>query len=180
MHDDKPRIEPATTGHSERAINLFRTLGRNRGLYKPFLSLLTHLMNDGVLPARDREIIVLRVGYNCGSSYEFGQHIPIGLDAGLTEDEVAALATPAGLIGDRDSILVATADDLCRDDMVSDDSWSQLSTMGWSDEQLIEILMLAGFYRMVSGFLNTVRVEPDSDDITWPKSNVAAGERGRE
>ena len=43
------------------------------------------------LPAREREIVILRVGFLCKSGYEFTQHTRIGLNEGLSEDEIAAI-----------------------------------------------------------------------------------------
>ena len=46
---------------------------------------------DG-LQERERELVILRTGFNCGSGYEFTQHTRIGLDAGLTEAEIESLS----------------------------------------------------------------------------------------
>ena len=40
------------------------------------------------LPERERELVILRMGWNCRSGYEFGQHRRIGQQAGLTLEEV--------------------------------------------------------------------------------------------
>ena len=92
--------------------------------------------------------------------YEFGQHTIIGRRCGLTDDEIAALTRDrdAHPWSDDDRALIALADDLCRDDVVSDDTWSALAGR-WSDAELVELLVVAGFYRLVSGFLNSAGVE---------------------
>jgi 4-carboxymuconolactone decarboxylase len=40
----------------------------------------------------------------------------------------------------------------------------------WSDGELVELVALVGFYRMVSGFLNTMGVEPEKGLPGWPAS----------
>ena len=56
--------------------------------------------------------------------------------------------------------IVAMVDDLAREDCVSDATWAQLAER-YSDEQLVELVMLAGYYRMISGFLNSAGVQLD-------------------
>lgn len=176
-----PRIAPlapddpvaqATTVGSDRndgkPLNIFLTLARNEGVYKAFSKLGTFLLFKGGIPAREREIVILRVGYRAQSEYEFGQHTVIGIDAGLSADEVTRLAAPE-IDGwsDDDAALLRLADELCAFDVVSDDTWQRL-TKRWNDEQMMELLVLAGFYRLVSGMLNSVGVPLEPSTPGWP------------
>ena len=126
-------------------------------------------LNKGLLPAREREIVILRVGWNCQSVYEFGQHTIIGERVGLSLDEVAALTrdVDAGQWSDSDAHLIAMTDELCADNCVSDATWQAL-TKTWNKAELVELVMVAGVYRLVSGFLNTMGVELDADTPGWP------------
>jgi 4-carboxymuconolactone decarboxylase len=126
-------------------------------------------LNGGLLPAREREIVILRVGYQCQAVYEFGQHTVIGLRVGLTENEIATLASPTGNWSPKDAALVALADDLCADNCVSDDTWAALGA-DWNEAELLELVMVAGMYRMVSGFLNTIGVQLDEGIPGWPNT----------
>ncbi|MBV9293500.1 MAG: carboxymuconolactone decarboxylase family protein, partial [Frankiales bacterium] len=74
-----------------RPLNIFLTLARNEGLYTAFGRLGSHLLFKGSLPARERELVILRVGFRAQSEYEFGQHTVIGRDAGLTDEEIERL-----------------------------------------------------------------------------------------
>jgi alkylhydroperoxidase family enzyme len=101
--------------------------------------------------------------------YEFGQHTIIGERVGLSLDEVAALTrdVDAGQWSEDDSYLIAMADELCADNCVSDATWQAL-TKRWNEAELVELVMVAGVYRLVSGFLNTMGVELDADTPGWP------------
>ena len=153
------------------ALNIFRTLGHHPGLLKRFNALGGAFLVHGLVPARAREIVVLRVGWNCRSVYEFGQHTVIGRDAGLTEAEITALTTARALgpWNDDDEALIALADELCADDCVSDATFAVLRRR-WNDAELVELVALAGFYRMVSGILNSLGVEPEPGLPGWPSS----------
>ena len=171
----EPRIEPISEfegelaeimatalTHDGRPLNIFGTLGKHPKLLKRFNLLGGFLLNKGQVPARERELVILRVGANARAEYEFGQHTVIGRDCGLTDDEIAALTREpdAHPWSDDDRALIALADDLHADDCVTDSTWAALTTR-WDDAQLVELLIVAGFYRLVSGFLNSTGVQLD-------------------
>ncbi|MEP1122974.1 MAG: carboxymuconolactone decarboxylase family protein [Ilumatobacter sp.] len=177
-----PRIEPITEFDGELAeilataltrdgkpLNIFGTLGHHPKLLKRFNLLGGFLLNKGLLPARERELVILRVGANARSQYEFGQHTVIGLDCGLTQEEIDALVRAPGDHdwSDGDLALIALADDLHADDCVSDGTWASLDAR-WNDAELAELLVVAGFYRLVSGFLNSTGVQLDDGVPGFP------------
>lgn len=150
-------------------LNIFGTIAHNPKLLKRFLVFAGYFLNKGLLPAREREIVILRVGHRCSAVYEFGQHTVIGARSGLSEAEIRALASDgsdhAWAPGDRD--LIAMADELCLHHCVSDDVWARLRER-WSDDVLVELVLLAGNYQMVSGFLNTMGVQLEPGTPGWP------------
>ena len=127
-------------------------------------------LNKGLLPAREREIVILRVGWNCQSVYEFGQHTLIGERVGLTIEEITAVTKDIGEHdwNARDTALLKMSDELCADNCVSQQTWAKL-TLDWKEDELIELVMVAGTYRLVSGFLNTMGVELDAETPGWPE-----------
>ena len=164
----QPRIAPLPAVDDQRQLNIFRTLGHNKPLYKGFLGLGGHLLSGSGLPPREREVVILRTGFRAGSEYEFGQHTRIGRDAGLTHAEIAWLADAGeGDWSPDDAALVAMVDELCADDVVTDATWSRLASR-WNDGQLLELLVLAGYYRLVSGLLNSVGVALEPETPGWP------------
>jgi alkylhydroperoxidase family enzyme len=149
--------------------NIFRTLAHNPRVTKRFGLFVAGLLGKGSLPARERELVILRMGWRCGSVYEFGQHTVIGRAAGLTHDEIVAvtLVPDQREWSDLDRDLIALADELYDGNTVSDATWARLAAR-WSEAQLIELLMLAGVYWMVSGFLNSTGVELEPGAPGWP------------
>ncbi len=169
----RPRIDPLPTDEgATRQLNIFRTLAHNEALSKGFFELGGHLLGGGVLPVREREIVILRTGFRSGSEYEFGQHTRIGRRGGLTENEIARLAdSDSGQWNTDDAALVALADELCDENIVSEVTWQALRTR-WTDAELLELLVLAGFYRLVSGMLNSVGVALEPSVPGWPDGVV--------
>lgn len=171
LSPDDETAQKSTVGsdrNSGRPLNIFLTLAKNPPLFDAFTRMGSHLLFKGELPPREREIVILRVGWRSQSEYEFGQHTVIGKQAGLTDDEVSRLARES-LDGwnDADAELVRMADELCADNVVSDDTWHVLSEH-WSEAQLLELLMLAGYYRLVSGVLNSAGVALEPTTPGWP------------
>lgn len=152
-------------------LNIFGTLAHNPGVLKQFNRLGGQLLQRSSFTPREREIVILRVGWRSRSVYEFGQHTVIGLASGLSGDDVAALARED--VGDgfaeHERDLVAVADELCADNVVSDATWQRLAQR-WPEAQLVELLVLAGFYRLVSGFLNSAGVQLDDGVPGWPST----------
>src|SRR5262245_46713004 len=105
MRLTKPRIEPLTEaewtsevrevvpglGGARKPLNIFLTLARHPKLLKRWQVFGNHVLSKSTLPARERELAILRTGFLCNSPYEFHQHTRIGLSAGLTPDEIEKL-----------------------------------------------------------------------------------------
>jgi alkylhydroperoxidase family enzyme len=119
-----------------------------------------HILSKSTLPARERELLILRIGHLCRSGYEFHQHTRIGLDAGLRQDEIEQLAQPIenGRWSERDAALLRAADELHGDQMIAEPTWQKLRET-WDDKQLIDLLFTVGQYTMVSMVLNTLGVQ---------------------
>lgn len=143
-------------------FNIFRTLVHQPRLFRKAMALGTELLLRSNLDPRVREAVILRVAWRTGSVYEWGQHVRIGLDAGLSRNEVEALATEPAEAGwsAAERLAVTVVDELCADDDLTDATWSA-AVAEWGEEVVIELLLLLGNYRMLAGFLNAARVEPD-------------------
>ena len=178
-----PRIPPVTDPSPElqellgktlvrdgTPLNIFGTLAKNPSVLKQFNRLGGQLLQRSSFSAREREIVILRVGWRCRSVYEFGQHTVIGRRSDLSDDDIAALtrADPGAGWSGLERALIAAADELCADDVVSAPTWDTLAAR-LSEAQLVELLVLAGFYRLVSGFLNSAGVQLDEGVPGWPE-----------
>jgi 4-carboxymuconolactone decarboxylase len=177
----EPRVPPLTDPEPEVAeildktkiapgppLNIFATLAHHPRLLKRFNVLGGLFLGRGLLPARERELVILRTGWRTRCEYEFGQHVTIGRRAGLSDDEIRCLTEP-GLAGwpPADAALIRLADEIHESRDVSDDLWRALSER-WSHAELLERVTLAGFYGMVAGFLNAARVQLEPGTPGWP------------
>lgn len=149
--------------------NIFRTLARHPGLFRKWMPFGGKLLN-GKLPARERELAILRVGWLCRSDYEWGQHVPIGRRAGLTAEEITRISAGAGAPGwsDLDRAILSATDELHDDSCISDATWARLAEE-FDDKQLIELVMCVGHYHLVSFALNTLGVQREEGVVGLPE-----------
>jgi uncharacterized protein YceH (UPF0502 family)/alkylhydroperoxidase family enzyme len=148
------------------ADHLFRTLVRHPGLFRRWLPFGGKLLAGGKLPARVRELLILRTAHLTGAAYEWGHHVEIGRGAGLTDDEVRAVADAApGAAHDwsvAERAALDACDELCRDGMIGDGTWAALVAAFDGDErQLVEVPMLVGHYRMLAGVVASLGIQPE-------------------
>lgn len=169
----RPRIPPLPEGERDEAAqalldgvgalrnaNVFTTLVRAPGLFRRWSPFGGKLL-AGKLPARDRELLILRTAWNCRSAYEWGQHVVIGRRAGLTAAEVDRIAGgPLEGWPEADAVLLAAADELHDDACIGEETWLALAAR-YDTAQLIELPMLVGHYHLVAMTLNSLGVPLD-------------------
>ncbi len=156
----------ALRGFNGTELNIFSTLAHHPKLLKRWSAFGGTLLYGGTLPARERELLILRTGYLCRAHYEWGQHVVIGKAAGLTDDEVARVAGGPDADGwsADEATLLRAADELHADSRIGDSTWSALAAR-WDEQQLIEVCMIVGQYHLVAFTLNSLGVEPETADF---------------
>lgn len=145
-------------------LNIFRTLLKAPKAYKAFMWWGGYILskhND--LPPREREIIILRTGFNWKSGYEWAQHVRIGKDCGITDAEIERIKAGPDAPGwiAVESAMLRAVDDLTSDGFVSDTSWVALSEL--TEKQRMDLVMTVGQYTQVSMMLNSYGVQLDDD-----------------
>jgi len=155
-----PGIEP---------LKLFRTLAHNPRILRKFRR--GSLLDRGAIDRREREIVILRTCARCGAEYEWGVHVVFfAARFGLTENQIAA--TVSGTAQDscwsaNDGLLVRLVDELHDSSRISDGLWQALSE-SWLPSQLIEFIVLVGFYHTVSFVINGARIELEEGVPRFP------------
>lgn len=161
--EQKAALAPMTQG-GRPPLNIFRTLVHAPKALTRFQEWGAYVLSRrNSLPAREREIVILRTGFLCKSGYEFTQHTAIGLREGLTLAEIGMIKKGAGAEGwsAADSALIRAADQLVVDHFVSDATWAELGRH-FDQKQCMDVVFTVGQYTQVSMFLNTfgVQLEP--------------------
>jgi alkylhydroperoxidase family enzyme len=148
---------------------LFTTLARDARLFGRFRG--GSLLDKGHLTVRQRELVIDRITALGGSEYEWGVHIAFfGENAGIDPAQQRSLVRGSGDDGcwsAEDRLLLRTCDQLHASCDLDDAIWSELRSL-FTEEALIEILMLAGFYRTVSYLTNALRLPLETYSVRFP------------
>lgn len=138
---------------------LFRTVAQNPRVLERMMA--GGLLDKGSISIRQRELMILRITALCGAEYEWGVHVAaFGAKAQWTPEQIRATR-----LGDSDApcwpadekLVLKLADSLFHTRTVDDALWAELRPV-FADDQLIELVMLAGLYHAVSFLVNTTRV----------------------
>ncbi|MES2947890.1 MAG: carboxymuconolactone decarboxylase family protein [Pseudomonadota bacterium] len=150
---------------------LFTTLARDPRLFQKFFA--GGLLDRGNLTLRQREIVINRTTALCKSEYEWGVHIAaVAAHAGLDDVQVESLANggPADTCWTAEERLLLTlCDQVHANCNVEEDLWRALAA-AFSDEAILELLMLAGFYRTVSYLTNALCLPLEPGAARFPRS----------
>ena len=160
---DEARAELGRMAEGGRVFNIFKTLARYPKLLKRWLPFANHILFKSSLSPREREILILRIGWLCQAEYEFGQHVVIGRRAGLSDADIQRIVDGPDAAGwdPFEAALVRAADELHRDAIISDATWKALSAR-YGTEQLMDAVFTVGQYNLVSMALNTLGVQLDA------------------
>jgi alkylhydroperoxidase family enzyme len=147
---------------------LFRVLARDPRLFQRFMG--AGLLDKGHLTLRQREIVIHRVTARCGSEYEWGVHAAFfagraGLDAAQLHSTVHGGPGDACWSAE-DRLLLRFCDALHADCTIEDALWTELRP-AFSEEAILELLLLAGFYRTVSYLTNALVLPPEPFALRW-------------
>jgi 4-carboxymuconolactone decarboxylase len=163
QRSEKQRELLAPTTRNGRTYNVLATIVRHPDLLERWSAFAGHVLGPtSTLSARDREILILRIGWLNRSEYEFGQHVLFARRAGLSDEEIDRVKVGAEAAGwtALEAALCRAADDLHADGRVSDGTWRALAER-YDEKQLLDVVFTVGQYNLVSWALNSLGVELD-------------------
>jgi 4-carboxymuconolactone decarboxylase len=144
-----------------RDINLFRVMMHHPELTRRWVVFAGHVLRKQSLPARERELLILRIGWLNQAEYEWAQHVEIAKRVGITEQEIERVKLGASADWDtEDAALLRAVDDLYEHSVVSDATWAALATK-YSTMQMMDLVFTIGQYNLVSWALNSFGVPLD-------------------
>jgi alkylhydroperoxidase family enzyme len=178
MHLDTPRLAPIDEQDwndeqkemlGKQAMrgnvpNVLKTLIHHEKLAKRWLVFAAHILSKSTMTPRDREIAILRTGWLAGSKYEWGQHVLIGQEAGLSMEEINEIkeGSTIGNWPDHERNILKACEELHEHVFLSDETWAGLSS-SMTSQQIMDLIFTCGQYRMLAGALNSLGVPLDDD-----------------
>jgi alkylhydroperoxidase family enzyme len=161
------RIMPAGVA----PLVLFTTLARDQRLFQKLFA--GGLVDRGHLTLRQREIVVDRTTARCQSEYEWGVHVSFfAKRVGFTEAQLYSLVhgdAEDACWSEGEQCLIRMCDELHKTCSLSDQLWAGLRNE-YSEEAMLELLMLAGYYRTISYLTNALRLPLEAWGARFPLS----------
>jgi len=156
----------ASAGTSQVSVmpEYMRTIVKHPSIFRAHMEMGTVIFR-GLIPPRERELAVLRIGWLCRAPYEWGEHVNIGKRYGLTAEEVARVTagSAAESWGEHDAAILRGVEELIADHCLSDETWNTLAKR-WDERQLIEFPMMVGQYAAIAMVQNTLRIALAKDN----------------
>jgi 4-carboxymuconolactone decarboxylase len=158
---DTEALSVISGGRKLPPSNVLGLLARHPALARAFLTFNVHLLSASPLPARTRELAILRMAWRRRCRYEWAQHVRIARRAGVTDEEIAQIRA-----GDATAINRAV-DELDEDSCLSEQTYQALAAE-LDDRQLMDLVFTIGTYGLLAMAFNTFGVElepglPDED-----------------
>ena len=162
-----PRIDPVDGD----GLRVTRTLRRHPALADHWSMNDSYVLNPerSRLVPHDRELLILRTGWNAQAVYEWAKHVgSVGRarDHGLDPVWIAQGEDATGW-NTNELALIAAANEMYRDTTISDETWHTLSER-YDTHQMMSIAYTTARYRRVSMTLNAFGVQPLPDDERFP------------
>ncbi|MFP6654093.1 MAG: carboxymuconolactone decarboxylase family protein, partial [Myxococcota bacterium] len=180
---NRPRLEPLAISEVDsevrkrfgdgKILNIFRTLAHHPDLMKRWLVFGNHILGKSTLTARDRELLILRVGWLCQAEYEWAQHAEIALQSNLDQEEIDRVTKGPEALGwsELEIALLRAADELVADAFITDDTWKALTAF-YNTKQMMDLVFTVGQYNLVSMALNSLGVQIEDGVAGFPKSKT--------
>ena len=150
-------------------LNVIATIAQHPEVAKAWLPFGRYILSASTLPARDREVLILRIGWLCQAEYEWGHHAVLGRSAGLKDDEIVRISKgpDAAGLSPHDRVLLAAVDELHRDARIGEATWKALAA-GYTTQQMIDLVFTVGEYNLVSMALRSFGVEREAGVEGFP------------
>ncbi|TAM65439.1 carboxymuconolactone decarboxylase family protein [Mycobacterium sp.] len=142
--------------------NALSTLAHHPALAKAFLRFNVHLLMSSTLPARIRELAILRVAHRRECAYEWSHHVRMAKDEGITDDQIAAVRRFGDGSADNfdafDRAVLTGVDELDGNSELSDQTWAVLGER-LNDQQRMDFVFTVGCYALLAMAFNTFGIQ---------------------
>jgi alkylhydroperoxidase family enzyme len=159
-------------------LNVFRGLLHHPPSAKAVGDLLISLLFRGQFDARLRELVIMRLGWETGSVYEWTQHWRVATELGIAAEDLLAVRDwrNSDRFDATDRAVLAATDETLSGGAISRDTWSDLeATLGDPEDPtvLIELVLCIGNWRMISSVLRSLEIPLEDGVEPWPPDGRA-------
>jgi 4-carboxymuconolactone decarboxylase len=150
--------------------NVCRCLLHSPSAADGFYRVLDALLFHNKVAARTRELVILRIGWRTGSEYVFCHHVRFSRELAIPDEDILGVRDPqrCHAYSETDLAVLRLADELHEHADVTPSTWAELKK-AFSSEELAELLLTGGFWRMAAGFVESAQIPLDAGVPSWPE-----------
>lgn len=148
-------------------FDIIGLLARHPKMARTFLTFNGFLLQRGELPARLRELAILRVAQTRRSAYEWGQHVRMAANNGISEEDIAALARGNDEFEGADRLVLDATDELLAAGHARWETWQALSE-ALGERPAIEFIFIVGVYVLSAMAFETWGLPPAPGSAPLP------------
>ncbi len=156
-------------------LNVFRALLHHPKLAGALNAQLSMLMGLGnVLDPRLRELIIMRIGWETGSNYEWTQHWRVAKMLGIPENDLLSVRDwkSASCFDAADQAVLQATDDILQDGKIAIQTWTKLENALNDVQQVLEVVIAICNWRTFSQLLMSLEVPLEDDVESWPPDSI--------
>jgi alkylhydroperoxidase family enzyme len=164
MLPPEPRHPAPVQKDRPKGMNVLGTFAHHPALARAFWTFTGHILMATTLTLRQRELLILRVASRRKAGYEWAQHVIVGRDVGLDDEEIGRVAwgPDAPYWSTSDAALIRAVDELIDDGVISDETWGVLSGELGAD-QLLDVIFTVGCYETLAWMMSSLELDLDDD-----------------
>ena len=166
-----PYVEVETAAGDAKAVleqlpirlNIFKMMAHAETNFRPLMRLGQSILTQQQLPAKLRELAILRVARLSKAEYEWVQHVPIAKMTGASDEQVAALERDdptAACFDPVERVVLRATDEIVRDGGPSDGTFTDLASH-FSHREIVELVLAVGFYMVMARLMISTRIDVD-------------------
>ncbi|MBL4585081.1 MAG: carboxymuconolactone decarboxylase family protein [Pseudomonadales bacterium] len=173
LSKEEARKRAAEVGLAENfaELNVFRMMLQHPVLAGKVGSLLSMLLFEGnKFDPRQRELIIMRLGWVSGSEYEWTAHWNLAIKMEMSEEEILAVQDwqNSTILSDNDKTVLKATDEMVERGAITATTWKQLETFIKTEEEKLELVIAICNWRMFSQLLLSLEVPSEESMESWP------------
>lgn len=147
-------------------LNLYRAIGHSPSSISSFIKLGNVLLNRAELPARLRELAILRIANLSKSEYEFRQHVPIATEVGINSQQIDEIDQweNSEAFSDEEQTILQYTDEVTNNVAVKDDTFVALQKY-LSERSIVELTISIAYWGMIARVLVPLDIELEERSV---------------
>ena len=147
-------------------LNLYRAVGHSPSTISSFIKLGNVLLNHAELPARFRELVILRIASLAGSEYEWKQHVPIAAEVGINSQQINEISqwNASSAFTDEEKAILQYTDEVAIHITVKDNTFAALRKH-LSERSIVELTVSIAYWGLIARVLVPLDIELEEHSV---------------